>query len=77
MQLIEKYLFRQMLWPTLAAVAALGMVALLSQTLEEIQDLVNQHQSVTVFLKLIALNMPQMLAMVTPIALFVAAPADP
>jgi lipopolysaccharide export system permease protein len=73
MRLIEKYLFRQMLWPTLAATAALGAVALLSQTLSQIDVLVNQHQSVTVFLKLIALSMPQMLAMVTPIALFVAA----
>ena len=73
MHLIEKYLFRQMLWPTLAATTALCAVALLSQTLSQLDVLVNQHQSVEVFLKLIALSMPQMLAMVLPIALFVAA----
>jgi lipopolysaccharide export system permease protein len=73
MRLIETYLFRQMLWPTLAATAALCAVALLSQTLSQLDILVNQHQSVAVFLKLIALSMPQMLAMVLPIALFVAA----
>jgi len=73
MRLIDKYLFRQMLWPTLAATTALGAVALLSVTLEEIQDLVNQHQPLGTFLKLVALNMPFMLAMVLPIALFVAA----
>jgi lipopolysaccharide export system permease protein len=73
MRIIEKYLFRQMLWPTLAATTALGAVALLSQTLSQIDVLVNQHQSVTVFLTLVGLSLPQMLAMVLPIALFVAA----
>ncbi len=73
MRLIEKYLFRQLLWPTLAATTALAAVALLSQTLAEIDVLVNQHQSVQVFLTLIGLSLPQMLAMVLPIALFVAA----
>jgi lipopolysaccharide export system permease protein len=73
MRLIEKYLFRQMLWPTLAATTALCAVGLLSQTLSQLDILVNQHQSIEVFLKLIALSMPQMLAMVLPIALFVAA----
>jgi lipopolysaccharide export system permease protein len=73
MRLIEKYLFRQMLWPTLAATTALVAVALLSTTLSEIDVLVNQHQSITVFLTLIALNLPYMLTMVLPIALFVAA----
>jgi lipopolysaccharide export system permease protein len=73
MRLIDRYLFRQMLWPTLAATSALGAVALLSQTLAEIDVLVNQHQPVGVFLKLIALSLPEMLTMVLPIALFVAA----
>jgi lipopolysaccharide export system permease protein len=73
MRLIEKYLFRQLLWPTIATATALGAVALLSQTLAEIDVLVNQHQSVKVFLTLIALSLPEMLVMVLPIALFVAA----
>jgi lipopolysaccharide export system permease protein len=73
MRLIERYLFRQMLWPTVAAVFALTAVALLSQTLAQIEVLVNQHQSIWVFLKLVGLSLPQMLAMVLPIALFVAA----
>lgn len=72
MRLIERYLFRQMLWPTVAATLALGAVALLSQTLSEIDVLVNQHQPLSTFLTLIGLSMPQMLAMVLPIALFVA-----
>jgi lipopolysaccharide export system permease protein len=73
MRLIERYLFRQMLWPTVAATTALAAVALLSGTLSEIDILVNQHQSFAVFAKLIALSVPQDVAMVLPISLFVAA----
>ena len=73
MRLIERYLFRQMLWPTLAATTALTAVAMLSETLSQLDVLVNQHQSIGVFLKLVGLMLPQMLAMVLPIALFVAA----
>jgi lipopolysaccharide export system permease protein len=72
MRLIERYLFRQLLWPTLATTLALGAVALLSQTLSEIDVLVNQHQPIGVFLKLVGLSLPQMIAMVLPISLFVA-----
>jgi len=73
MRLIERYLFRQLLWPTVAATLALVAVAMLSETLSELDVLVNQHQSLGVFLKLISLALPQMLALVLPIALFVAA----
>jgi lipopolysaccharide export system permease protein len=73
MRLIERYLFRQMLWPTVAATLALVAVAMLSETLSELDVLVNQHQSLGVFLKLVGLALPQMLALVLPIALFVAA----
>ena len=73
MRLIERYLFRQLLWPTLATTLALGAVAMLSQTLSEIDVLVNQHQPIGVFLKLVGLSLPQMIAMVLPISLFVAA----
>jgi len=73
MRLIDRYLFRQLLWPTIAVTAALAGVGLLSQTLSEIDVLVNQHQSLNVFLTLVALSLPQTLAMVLPVALFVAA----
>ncbi len=73
MRLIPSYLFRQMLGPTLAAVAALGGVALLSQTLATLDIIIDHRQSVLTFAKIVALTMPQMIAMVLPIALFVAA----
>lgn len=73
MRLIETYLFRQLLGPTLAATAALGAVAILSQTLTFLDILVDQRQGLMVFLKVVLLTLPQMLAMVLPLGLFVAA----
>ena len=73
MRLIERYLFRQFLGPTIAATLALGVVALLTQTLYFLDIVVDKHQSVVVFAKIVALSMPQMLSIVLPIALFVAA----
>ena len=72
MRLIERYLFGQLLWPTLAAAAALGGVALLSQTLSYLDILVDQGQTIGVFIKVVLLNMPQLIAMVLPVAVFVA-----
>ncbi len=73
MRLIESYLFRQLAWPTLAAAAALGGVALITQTLSTLDLVVDQHQSATVFLKIVLLSLPSMAPIVLPIALLVAA----
>lgn len=73
MRLIERYLFGQLFWPTLAASAALGGIALLSQTLSYLDILVDQGQTLFVFGKIVLLNMPQLVGMVLPVAVFVAA----
>jgi lipopolysaccharide export system permease protein len=73
MRLIDRYLLRQMLGPTLLAVAALSGVAMLSQSLSALDYIVNQRQSALVFMKITLLSMPQVINMVLPIAVFVAA----
>ena len=73
MRLIEAYLFRQLAWPALGALAALGGVALITQTLGLLDVVVDQHQNAAVFLKVVLLSLPSMTPIVTPIALFVAA----
>jgi len=73
MSLIDRYLLRQMLGPTLLATGALTAVALLSQSLAGLDLIVNQRQSAAVFLKITLLYMPQLITLVMPIALFVAA----
>jgi lipopolysaccharide export system permease protein len=73
MRLLERYLFRQLLGPTLLATAALGAVALLSQSLSALDIIVDQRQSAMVFLKVTLLALPQLINMILPVAVFVAA----
>lgn len=73
MRLIDRYLLRQLLGPTLLATAALTAVALLSQSLSSLDYIVNQRQSAIVFLKITLLAMPQLTNLVLPVAIFVAA----
>jgi len=73
MPLIDRYLLRQLLGPTVLATAALTAVALLSQSLSALDIIVSQRQSALVFAKVTVLALPQLLNMVLPIAVFVAA----
>src|SRR5688572_5392156 len=73
MRLIDRYLFRQMLGPAVWALAALAAVGVLSQSLSGLDLIVDQRQSAWVFLKVTFLGMPQLLAVILPLALFVAA----
>ncbi|HEY1559852.1 MAG TPA: LPS export ABC transporter permease LptF [Caulobacteraceae bacterium] len=73
MQLIDRYLFRELLGPTVLATAALSGVAILSESLSTLDVIVDQRQSVFVFLKIILLAMPQLEVMILPIAVLVGA----
>lgn len=73
MRLIDRYLLRQLLGPTVYATLALTAVALLSTSLSQLDIIVSQRQSALVFLQVTLLAMPQLINMVMPIALLVAA----
>ncbi len=73
MTLIDRYLFRQMLGPAILATAALGGVAILSQSLSALSLLVDERQSLTVFAKIIILAIPQLIVLILPVAILVAA----
>lgn len=73
MKLIDRYLFRQLLGPTLLATLALSGVAVLSQSLSALDLIVHQGQSAIVFLKITLLGVPALISMILPIAIFVAA----
>lgn len=73
MPLIDRYLLRQLLGPTVLAAAALAAVALLSQSLSALDIIVSQRQSALVFGKVTLLALPQLINMILPIAVFVAA----
>jgi lipopolysaccharide export system permease protein len=73
MTLIQGYLFRQVSLPILAACAALAAIGLLSQSLEQLEVIVERGQSVWVMVRLTLLALPQLLAVILPIGLFVGA----
>ena len=73
MTLIQGYLFRQIGRPVVAACAALAGIGILSQSLDQLEFIVERGQSVWVMVKLTLLAVPQLLAVIIPIGLFVGA----
>jgi lipopolysaccharide export system permease protein len=73
MRLIDRYLFSQLLAPTLLAVLALTIVAMLSQSLSALDVIVDQRQNLGVFFKITGLALPGLLSLILPVAVFVAA----
>jgi lipopolysaccharide export system permease protein len=69
---LQRYLFRQLLVPTLAATAALGSVAVLSQSLQLLTIVISQRQEAWLFIKLVLLTVPYLVVVVLPITAFVA-----
>jgi lipopolysaccharide export system permease protein len=72
MNLIDRYLFRQLLGPTLLATVAFSTVMLLGQSLTALDLIVNQGQSAAVFIKITLLGLPALVSMILPITIFVA-----
>lgn len=71
MTLIQKYLFRQIALPVLAACASLAGIGILSQSLDQLEVIVERGQSVWVMAKLTLLAVPQLFSVILPIGLFV------
>jgi lipopolysaccharide export system permease protein len=71
MRLIDRYVFRQFLWPTAWATAALVALAVLSQSLSALGVIVDERQSIAVFAKVIALAMPQLIVLVLPVGVLI------
>jgi lipopolysaccharide export system permease protein len=73
MTLIQGYLLRQIARPVVGACAALAAIGILSQSLDQLEIIVERGQSVWVMIKLTLLAVPQLLAVIIPIGLFVGA----
>jgi lipopolysaccharide export system permease protein len=73
MILLERYLLRQLLIPTLLALAALTAVAFLSQSLSALSLIVDERQSLGIFIKVTILALPELISLILPVAVFVAA----
>lgn len=73
MTLIQRYLFRQIALPVVGACASLAGIGILSQSLDQLEVIVERGQSVWIMLKLTLLAVPQLVAVILPIGLFVGA----
>jgi lipopolysaccharide export system permease protein len=68
----QRYLFRNVLRTLLAIVGGLVLIALLTKGLEQIDLIVENRQSMLVYLWASALAAPQIVSLLMPIALFIA-----
>lgn len=72
----QRYLFRNVLRTLIAIVGGLALIALLTQGLSQIDDtIVQNRQSMLAFLWVSLLATPQIIALLMPIALFIATAA--
>ena len=71
MNLISRYLFRQIALPVAAACAALCGIGILSQSLDQLEVIVERGQSAWTMLRLTLLATPQLLAVILPIGVLV------
>ncbi|NDC59826.1 MAG: LptF/LptG family permease, partial [Alphaproteobacteria bacterium] len=72
MTLMQRYLFRQILGPFLGILLGLAIVAILTQSLTQIDIIVDQRRSAFAFAWVTLLAVPQLVGLVLPLALFFA-----
>lgn len=73
MNRIQRYLFSSVLRAVITIVGGLALLALLAQGLSQTDLIVDNRQSALTYLKVVALSAPQIIAILAPMALFVAA----
>jgi lipopolysaccharide export system permease protein len=73
MILVQRYMFKQMLGPFLTASAAFAGLALLTQSLTNIELIAEYRETALTFLKVTLLALPQLVGLLSPFALFIAA----
>lgn len=75
MKLFQRYAFRQAFMPFLTALAALTGLAILTQSLSNLSLVASRGETLLVFLWVTVLAVPQILALLMPIAVFIACAA--
>lgn len=76
MNLYQRYLFRQGLWPVLTTLGALTGLAVMTQSLANIELIADRRESAFTFLWITLLAMPQIIALILPVAVFIAVAAS-
>lgn len=68
----QRYIFVQIFWPVLGVLAGLCLMALLSQSLTQLDLILVKRQSFLALLWITVLSLPQVIALILPLALFFA-----
>ena len=72
MTLLQRYFWTQALWPLVLSLTALALLALLTQSLQTLDLIVENRQSAMTFLYITILALPQLIAVIMPLAVFMA-----
>lgn len=72
MTLLQRYFWTQALYPLLLSLSALAALALLTQSLQTLDLIVENRQSGLTFLYITVLALPQLIAIIMPLAVFMA-----
>ncbi|MEM1152030.1 MAG: LptF/LptG family permease [Pseudomonadota bacterium] len=72
MNRIQKYLFGEVLRTVLTIVGGLALLALLAQGLSQTDLIIENRQSALTYFYIVMLGAPQVIALLTPLALFIA-----
>lgn len=71
-RLLQFYILRQTFWPLVASVASLALLALLTQSIATLELIIDQRQTFFTYLQITFLALPQLVALIMPVALFIA-----
>lgn len=72
MSLLQRYIFRQALWPLIISLAGLAGLALLVQSLNTLELIVKNRQSAGTFFWITVLALPQLVSIILPMAVLLA-----
>lgn len=73
MKLLQRYIFSQALSPAILALSALALLALLTQSLQTLDLIVENRQTAGTFFYITFLALPQLVSIIMPLAVFMAA----
>lgn len=73
MKLLQRYIFSQAFSPAVLSLSALALLALLTQSLQTLDLIVENRQSAGTFFYITLLALPQLIGIIMPLAVFMAA----
>ncbi len=73
MKLLQRYIFSQAFFPAVLSLSALALLALLTQSLQTLDLIVENRQSAGTFFYITFLALPQLVGIIMPLAVFMAA----